>query len=180
MKSTLLWTLGQNRSPVVPISVSPTLSTWYTQKCPQITTPWVRMGTRGHAVPWHTSRVQSERYAHAHVCMLLRVYTHILHFKTWEMRLKDTLQSRVFKPWHYLCLGPGHSLGWGGCHVYSRTPSNIPGSLPMRCQEHFPPLSSCGNQKCLQTWPDVPRRTQRLPAEDCGAELPQVPRRSVA
>lgn len=164
MKSTLLWTLGQNRSPVVPISLSPTSSTWYTQKCPQITTPWVRMGTRGHAVPWHTSRVQSERCAHAHVCMLLCVYIHILHFKTWEIRLKDTLQSRVFNPWHYLHLGPGHSLGWGGLSCVLQDPQQHPRVSPHEMPGTSPPTLQ------LQQ-PKVSPDTARCPPENTTAQL---------
>lgn len=46
----------------------------------------------------------------------------------------------------------------GGCSVYSRILSSILGLYPLDASSTSPglPATSCGNQKCLQTLPNVP------------------------
>lgn len=70
--------------------------------------------------------------------------------------------SRVSQLWRHWPSEPGNSCGPENCPGRCRMLSSNPGpSLPSRCQSH--PLS-CGNQKCLQTLPNVPWKAKSPPA----------------
>lgn len=56
-----------------------------------------------------------------------------------------SVKIRVSQDFHYLHFGPDTSFLRGDYHVNSRKFISIP---------H--PFSSCGNQKCLQTWSNIP------------------------
>lgn len=70
------------------------------------------------------------------------------------------LWIRVSQPQHYWCLGSDTS---GGCPVHCWMFSNILGLNPLNDSSN---LSSCDNQKHLQTLPISPEKKKSLPAEN--------------
>ena len=73
-------------------------------------------------------------------------------------------QSRTSPPSNYWHLEPDHSLLRGTSCARWDTGEH-PWLPPTKCQQHLP-STGCDSQKCLQTWPSVPRGTKLPPGEN--------------